>query len=247
MRAFLVASALLGPGSAGADAVPPSAGPPPAALAPGAAEPSLIEVQAAAIKNAGGPKETDASRVARARAAHWAPVVRGLFGVRDNEGTRDGELRGAPLHYTDRGQALSWGVTATWDLPQVIFARDETQLIHAHLHLEKARQAASKEAIRLYLDRQGRKRALAGSSSAEARRLLQEVVRLTADLDSLTGGLFLEALSRELAELSAAEPVRPASLPAAAAAPASAAQPSPVAPRASTPSPSLSIAPQEIR
>jgi len=212
----------------------------------------LIEVQAAAVKNAGGPKETDASRVARARSAHWAPVVRGLFGVRDNEGTRDGELRGAPLHYTDRGQALSWGVTATWDLPQVIFARDETQLIHAHLHLEKARQAASKEAIRLYLDRQNRKRALANPSSAEARqRLLQEIVRLTADLDLLTGGLFLDALSRELAELSAVEPARAALFSAGSAATVTSAQrpaaPLPAPPRASTSSPPVSIAPQEIR
>ena len=204
-------------------------------------EPTLIEAQEAAVRNAGGPKEADASRVSRARSAHWAPVVRGIFGVRDNEGTRDGELRGAPLRWTDRGQALTWGLTATWDLPQVIFARDETQLVHAHLHLEKARQAASKQAMRLYLDRRDRKRALANAPAHEVRqRLLQEVVRLTADLDALTGGLYRPFLTAELAELSMPEVARAAAPPAPTAS-------TPVAPTLSTPPPVPRTAPQETR
>lgn len=173
-----------------------------------AIEPSLIEAQDAAVRQAGGPRESDASRLSRARAAHWAPVVRGLVGGRGDERTRDGELRRDPLHWVDRGQALTWGLTATWDLPQAIYARDETQLVHAQIHLEKVRQAAAREAVRLFLERRDRKRALPQAAQPDARlRLQQDVVRLTASLDALTGGLFREPLLREVAELSRAEPV----------------------------------------
>ena len=170
------------------------------------AEPSLIEVQEAAIRRAGGPREGDASRLSRARGAHWAPVVRALVGGRGDERTRDGELRSNALHWIDRGQALTWGLTATWDLPQAIYARDETQLVHAHIHLEKVRQAAAREAVRLHLERRDRQRTLAHATQSDARlRLQQDVVRLTADLDAVTGGLFHEVLAREVRELSRAE------------------------------------------
>jgi hypothetical protein len=192
------------------------------------AEPTLVEAQQAAMRRAGGPAEDDASREARARNAHWAPVLRGLVGGRDDERTRDGEMRRDPLRWTDRGQSTAWAVTATWDLPQVIYAREEAQLAHAHLHLEKARQAASREAVRLYLERRDKQRALLSAPPGELQRRLQlEILRLTADLDALTGGLFRAALARE--QQAAMPP--PSAAPAAQTAPAPLALPLPLSPK----------------
>jgi hypothetical protein len=169
----------------------------PSAAATADDEPTLVEAQQVAAKRAAGEREEDRSRVHRARVSHWAPVIRGLLGGREDERVRDGEARHDPLRWTDRGQALTWGVQVTWDLPQLIFARDETQLVHAQLHLEKARQAAARETVRLYLERREKQRALAQAPPETRPRLRIEIVKLTAELDSLTGGLFRASLARE--------------------------------------------------
>ena len=101
-----------------------------------------MEVQEAASRRSAGAAADDGSRLSRARAAHWAPVVRAGVTGRDDERVRDGEFRLAPIRWTDRGDAFTWAVTATWDLPQLIFARDETQLVHAHIHAARVREPA---------------------------------------------------------------------------------------------------------
>jgi len=96
-------------------------------------EPGLLETQEAAARAAGGSPGQDASRLQRARAAHWAPQLRGQATARDDEKTRNGEYRLAPLHEQNVAVGHAWMLTLTWDLSQVIFAREETQLALAHL------------------------------------------------------------------------------------------------------------------
>ncbi len=201
---------------------------------PPAAEPSIVEVQQAAARVAGGEASEDQSRLSRARAAHWAPVLRGLIGGKSNELSRIGTYRGAPVQLTDLGSSLSWGVSATWDLPQVIYSRDEAQLGHAQLHLAKARLQAATEAARLYLDRREKRRTLAtliDAAGSARSRLLLEILRLTAELDARTGGLFRASLEGEAAESSRALD-----------APAAPAQP---APAEKYPPPVLLLAPEK--
>ena len=166
-------------------------------------EPSVGEVQQAAARLAGGEAGEDASRTSRARAAHWAPVLHALVGRKDDAHVRDGQFRDAPVHLNDSGNSISWGISATWDLPQTIYSRDEAQLSHARLHLAKARLQAATEAARLFLDRREKLRALSGLPAGQVAaraRLLLEILRLTADLDARTGGLFHDALENEAAE-----------------------------------------------
>ena len=184
-------------------------------------EPSLAEAQEAAARLAGGDAADDRSRASRARRAHWAPVVRGLVGGREDQRTRRGEFRLAPLREDDTGSALTWGATVTWDLSQLIFAREETQLVHAQVKAAHVRQQAAAEAARLYVERRARQLELRTRplDAGTRARLSLEVLRLTALLDSLTGGLFRSALDAEEAAVapvpaaSAAHPAPAPSLP----------------------------------
>ena len=194
------------------------------AEAPAGAEPTLIEAQAAAGRVAAGEPSDDASRLFRARAAHWAPVVRGQVGIKDDSRLRDGVYRDAPVRLNDTGQSLSWGFTLTWDLPQAIFARDETQLAHSRLHLSRARLQAASETARLFLERREKRRALDSAALGARTRLLLEVIRATAELDARTDGLFRAALEREEASLASLLGTAASTLPPAALRPVSAAQ-----------------------
>ncbi len=179
-------------------------------------EPTLIEAQDAAARVAAGTSDEDASRLARARASHWAPVVRGQIGGRDDSRFRDGTYRDAPIRWQDTGDAFTWGVSLTWDLPQAIFARDETQLVHSQIHASRARLQAATETARLFLERREKKRALAslpGTEVATRARLALEILRATAELDARTGGLFREALEREQREPPPSPPAPPLQAP----------------------------------
>lgn len=165
-------------------------------------EPSLVEAQEAASRTAAGEADDDAARVARARKAHWAPVLRGQAGGKDDERARRGVSRGQPISLDDTGVGHSWVVVATWDLAQLIFAHDETQLALAHAHLARLRRQAADDAAELWLERHKQVSALrrlaAGPDRDEAALGLLD---LTARLDALTGGLFHELLLREQADL----------------------------------------------
>jgi hypothetical protein len=167
-----------------------------------AREPSLQEAQAAASRRAAGESADDASRISRARIAHWAPVVRGQYGGTNTDQTRDGVQYQDPLHWTNVGVATTWAVTLTWDLPQAISSRDESQLWLSLLHLTRARQEAAERAADLYAQRRRRLAVLrerASSSPASPAVQLEAALGLletTAALDALTGGLFAKPLAR---------------------------------------------------
>ena len=163
-----------------------------------ALEPALHEVQEAAARAAAGDAGEDAARVVRARRAHLAPVLHLQGQLKEDERTRRGEIRLAPLREDDAGQGRGAALTLIWDLPQLIYSREEGTLALVHEKLGKARRDAAEKAARLWL---ARKRAqLALPASAPGRPLTEArcaLLVLTAELDALTGGLFREAVSRE--------------------------------------------------
>jgi hypothetical protein len=161
-------------------------------------EPGLAEAQAAAARLAGGASAEDVSRTSRARNSHWAPVLRGQGVRRDDERSRRGEFRLAPLIEDDRAAGHTWAVTVTWDFSQVVYAREESQLALAHAHLARLRREAAERAGKSWVDRARARVSLAGLPPGPRRLEAQlELLRLTAELDALTGGLFRDALSRE--------------------------------------------------
>lgn len=183
-----------------------------------AAEPALAQVEEAAVRRAAGPLSEELSRISRARSAHWAPVVRAQFGIRDDGRTRRGQVRLAPLVEDDLGESRAWAVVATWDLAQIVYARDEAQLALAHVHLARVRQQAVDDAIRLYEERWRLRAALRFLPRAASRArvdALLALLRATAGLDGLTSGLYAAQLAQVEAEVSALEALlEPGSVPA---------------------------------
>lgn len=154
--------------------------------------PALAEAQAAAARIAAGEPSDDASRAARARNAHWAPSLRAQGGGRQDDRTVTGELRLAPIREDWNGAGRQWSVMLSWDFSQVVFAREETQLALAHASLERARREVREKVARLYVEWLR----LAGQEEPAP-----ELLRVLADLDGLTGGLFREELDKVQAKL----------------------------------------------
>jgi hypothetical protein len=157
-------------------------------------EPGLLETQEAAAKTAGGTAGQDASRVARARAAHWAPQLRAQATVRDDEKTRNGEYRLAPLREQNVAVGHVWVLALTWDLSQVVFAREETQLAVAQVQLARVRRDAAERAAQVWIER---RQAHALWVAARTRESCLGLLRTTAALVALTGTLFRDILARE--------------------------------------------------
>jgi len=166
------------------------------------AEPGLLQTQEAAAKLAGGSSTTDEGRVSRARAAHWAPQLRAQVSGREDEKTRAGEFRLAPLLEQDFAAGRAWSVVLTWDFSQLIFAREETQLSLAHAQLARARRDAAERAAQLWIERQ---RARALWTAAGTRESCFALLRATAALVALTG-LFRDAAAREEAACTSEPP-----------------------------------------
>jgi len=169
-------------------------------------EPTLEETQAAAIQLAAGDAGDDASRVTRARAAHWAPVLRGQLGGTTTTQSRDGTQDADPLQWNQLANASSWLVSATWDLPSAIYSRDETQLALTSVHLARVRREVAERAAELYASRTRCLLALRAQAQASATSQLEAALALlsvTADLDALTAGLFHPALARVQARVEA--------------------------------------------
>ena len=165
----------------------------------GESEPGLLQTQEAAAKLAGGQSAADDGRVARARAAHWAPQLRAQASGREDEKTRAGEFRLAPLLEHDFAAGRGWFVALTWDFSQLIFAREETQLALAHAQLARARRDAAERAAQLWIERQ---KARALWTAGGTRESCFALLRATAALVALTG-LFREAVAREEAACAA--------------------------------------------
>jgi hypothetical protein len=160
----------------------------------GEPEPGLLETQEAAARTAAGSAAQDASRLARARAAHWAPQVRGQATARDDDKTRSGEYRLAPVREQSVAAGHAWVLSLTWDLSQLVFAREETQLALAHVQLARARRDAADRAAQLWIER---RQAQALWLAIRTRESCFALLRATAALVALTGGLFRDAAARE--------------------------------------------------
>jgi hypothetical protein len=158
--------------------------------------PTLAQAQAAASRLAAGEPSADGARLSRARAAHWAPVLRAQAGARSDDKRRVGEQTSAPVRWEELGAGTAWLVSATWDLSQLIYDRDENQLVLAQVHLARRRQEVAAEVARLYAERLAAQRALARASGEERVASAIELLRLTGALNALTGGLFGAALER---------------------------------------------------
>jgi hypothetical protein len=176
---------------------------------PALAEPTLGEAQEAAMRTSAGLAADDAARISRARAARWAPVLRAQAGFRDDERTRRGEVRLAPLIENDLGKSRVWAIVAQWDLAQLVYSRDEGQLALAHVHLARVRQKAAETAARLYEERWRRRvflRLHADAPPGELVDPLLGLLRATAGLDALTGGLYREQLAQAEGDLARLDP-----------------------------------------
>jgi hypothetical protein len=158
-------------------------------------EPGLLETQEAAAKVAGGSSAEDAARVGRARAAHWIPQLRAQATAREDEKARAGEYRLAPLREQDVATGRTWLLMLSWDLSQVVFAREESQLALANAQLARARKEAAERAAQLWIER---RMAQANWLAVHTRDSCFALLRATAALVALTGGaLFREHAARE--------------------------------------------------
>jgi hypothetical protein len=93
-----------------------------------------------------------------------------------------------------------------WDFSQVVYARDESQIALANAQLARMRREAAEKASRLFIERRRTQARWLAEASAPARlELCFAELRLTAELDALTAGLFRDALSREEAACAAEE------------------------------------------
>jgi len=169
-------------------------------------EPTLLEVQAAAALTAAGTAASDADRTARLRASHWAPVLRGQFIRREDLRSRAGEYRGYPLRQDDTGAAHTWAVTLTWDFAQLVYSREESQLALAQVHLARVRREAAEKAASLWTERRQKRTSLRELTGAARREAAIDSLRISAELDALTGGLYRDIVVREQAEIEVEEP-----------------------------------------
>ena len=165
-----------------------------AAPAGRALEPGLLVTQEAAARAAGGAAAEDAARLSRARSAHWAPQLRAQGGEREDDRLRAGEYRGAPVREQDAGAGRNWSLSLSWDFAQLIFAREETQLAATQARLARTRRDAAEKAAALWIER---REARALWLRTRTRDACFALLRLTAELDALTCGLFDDAVERE--------------------------------------------------
>ncbi|MFL5279402.1 MAG: hypothetical protein ACJ79T_23240 [Myxococcales bacterium] len=164
------------------------------AAAARASEPTLVEVQAAAARHAAGDRVEDSDRASRLRASHFAPTLRGeLIGKADDR-TRRGEYRLSPLREDDASEARTWGVVVTWDLAQLVYSREEGQLALAHQHLARIRREVAIQAAKLWIERRRKGAALEKLTGPLRLEAFLDLLRITAELDALTGGLYRDAL-----------------------------------------------------
>jgi hypothetical protein len=161
-------------------------------------EPGLAETADAAARVAGGIAADDFSREARARSAHWMPQLRSQALLRDDERSRNGEFRLAPVREQDLAAGHAWTFMLAWDFSQVVYAREESQLALAHAQLARVRREAADRAAQIWIDRrQQQARWLSFPPGATRAEACFAELRLTAELDALTAGLFRDALARE--------------------------------------------------
>ena len=129
---------------------------------------------------------------------YWDHYIRIAIAVKDQTGAAGWFTEDLHhVHFIPQFSPLvghAWMLTLTWDLSQVIFAREETQLALAHLQLARVRRDAADRAAQLWIER---RQAQALWIVARTRESCFALLRATAALVALTGGLFRDAAARE--------------------------------------------------
>ncbi len=161
-----------------------------AALAAG--EPGIAEVQDAASREAEASVAEAPGFPRRARLAALLPRVTAEY-RRDERSYRVVGLQGAgEVDYQRLSPGVAFGVSATWELGELVAARGEIAAASAEGERARRRSEAMKRATVLFYERRRARLALllAPPESALARAQAElEVDRLGAELDALTGGL----------------------------------------------------------
>ncbi len=139
------------------------------------------------------PAERLRTWVARPRSAHWLPRIT-LEASRTERDTRVVGVTGTiESDYLRLSPSTQFGVRATWDLDQLVFARDEPAAAWTASRLVDRREERVRRATKLYFQRRRLLAQLALEPPRDlAARLEREgqVEEVTAELDELTGGLF---------------------------------------------------------
>ena len=115
-------------------------------------------------------------------------------------------LRRLELAWHASGAANTWSVTLTWDFAQLVYGREESQLALAHVHLARVRREAADRAAALWVERRQKRASMQALSGAAWREAALELLRATAELDAVTGGLYRDLVGREEAELTGEGP-----------------------------------------
>ncbi len=176
---------------------PPVPAPDPARLLAriAAGEPSVAAVQSAAARHAEAATPDPAELARRRRLAAVLPRL--TAEVRHEERAyRVTGLQGASeVDYLRSSPGTSVSLHATWELGDLVAATGEAAASAAALARATRRDEAVRKATALHFERRHRQLALLADPPSDARARVEaelELGRVTAELDALTGGLFLE-------------------------------------------------------
>ncbi len=161
-------------------------------------EPSIREVQDAAVRYAEvHPDKIKDWRDAAKRKALLPKISVGL----------DRYVTG--LYHWDAGQnpdvlqkgedAVSWDITMTWDLGELIWNEDQTSIDTRSRLMVQLRDDVLDEITRTYFERRRLRSDIHLSPPSDPRQGIEKELRvqeLTADIDALTGGYFSEEINR---------------------------------------------------
>jgi hypothetical protein len=157
-----------------------------------ASEPDILEVQAAAARQAEAATPDPALLARRRRLSALLPRL--TAEVRHEERDyRVAGLQGASeVDYTRSSPGTSFALHATWELGDLIAATGEAAAAAAALARATRRDDAVRKATVLHFERRQRQLALLSDPPPDARARAAaelELARVTAELDALTGGL----------------------------------------------------------
>ncbi len=177
------------------------------------AEPPIDVLRAAATALALAEPDRARSLVQRARLAAWLPEVRfrvdRRFGRSESLDVSPAPLSDTPPVSLDTVDEVRYEARATWDLSRLIFNPDELAAHAEALRMADVRREVESAVIRLYFERRRLKvEAVTTDGNDVASNLRREarIEELEAELDALTGGAFLRAMTGSRAFLPSASP-----------------------------------------
>jgi hypothetical protein len=178
---------------------PPAPAPPPppdprrllARLA--ASEPPILEVQAAAARQADRTVPDPSALAARRRTSALLPRLTAELRHDQRDYRVTGYQSSGAVDYLHSSPGSAVSVHVTWELGDLVVAPGEVAAAAASLARARRRDEAVRRATAVHFERRERQLALLLDPPTDARLLAGaelEVARLTAELDALTGGLF---------------------------------------------------------